>query len=90
LAVHPKKTRPKWVFLVATEKPEGTGNTLQGTNISSQPWKRKLIFPTTLGWDMFVSGRDSRSFPNLIWELMELVAGFSGPGNRRIPREGRR
>ena len=31
-------------------------STLQGANISHQ-WKRKLIFPTTLGWDMLVSGR---------------------------------
>ena len=31
-------------------------STLDGTNISHQ-WKRKVIFPTTFGWDMWVSGR---------------------------------
>ena len=77
-----QKTRAKMGF------PGCNWNTFQGTNISQQG-KRKLIFPTTLGWDMSVFGRDIWSFPNLIWELMELVASH-GPGNRRIPREGRR
>ncbi len=44
-----KAAAPKAVSLACVSKEDFL--TLQGTNISDQ-WKRKLIFPTTLGWDM--------------------------------------